>query len=201
MRCVDWHPTKALLATGSRDNLVKLWDPKGGKSVSTLCVGLGGRAGQRRPGTVVTVGRLHGHDGGRRGHRHIHKNAVLDARWNRNGNWLGTCSRDSQVVVYDIRMMRELEILRGHKKEVTGTWRGCAEALRRFPKGRSVAIDYTRGAFETATTPGVAACAHVMQRWHGIPSTKACWRVEAPRGPSSCGTSGTVVPSVPAGIL
>ena len=53
--------------------------------------------------------------------RHVHKNAVLDCRWNRNGHWLATCSRDSQIAVYDIRMMRELESLRGHKKEVTGT--------------------------------------------------------------------------------
>ncbi|KAI8843125.1 WD40-repeat-containing domain protein [Chytridium lagenaria] len=32
----DWHPTKGLLASGSKDNLVKLWDPKTGKSLSTL---------------------------------------------------------------------------------------------------------------------------------------------------------------------
>ena len=38
VRCVDWHPYKALIASGSRDNLVKLWDPKSGKTLTTLCV-------------------------------------------------------------------------------------------------------------------------------------------------------------------
>jgi polyadenylation factor subunit 2 len=36
VRSVDWHPTKGLLASGSRDSLVKLWDAKNGKAVSTL---------------------------------------------------------------------------------------------------------------------------------------------------------------------
>jgi len=57
----------------------------------------------------------------RRSFRHTHKNAVLDCKWNRNGYWLATCSRDSQIAVYDIRFMRELDPLRGHKKEVTST--------------------------------------------------------------------------------
>ena len=36
VKCIDWHPTKALLASGSKDNLVKLWDPKNGKALTTL---------------------------------------------------------------------------------------------------------------------------------------------------------------------
>ena len=36
VKCIDWHPTKGLLASGSKDNLAKLWDPKTGKSLSTL---------------------------------------------------------------------------------------------------------------------------------------------------------------------
>ena len=39
--------------------------------------------------------------------------------WNRNGNWLLTASKDSLIKVYDIRMMKELFTLKGHKKEVT----------------------------------------------------------------------------------
>lgn len=35
---VDWHPTKALIASGSKDSQqpVKLWDPKTGQSLATL---------------------------------------------------------------------------------------------------------------------------------------------------------------------
>ncbi|KAH9499370.1 WD repeat-containing protein 33 [Bulinus truncatus] len=38
VRCVDWHPQKALLASGSKDNQqpVKLWDPRTGNSLATL---------------------------------------------------------------------------------------------------------------------------------------------------------------------
>jgi polyadenylation factor subunit 2 len=36
VRSVDWHPTKGLLASGSKDNLVKLWDPRTSRCLSTL---------------------------------------------------------------------------------------------------------------------------------------------------------------------
>ena len=35
---VDWHPTKGIIASGSKDlqSPIKLWDPKGGVSITTL---------------------------------------------------------------------------------------------------------------------------------------------------------------------
>jgi len=33
---VDWHPHKALLASGGKDSLVKLWDAKSGTSVANI---------------------------------------------------------------------------------------------------------------------------------------------------------------------
>lgn len=38
VRCIDWHPTKGLLVTGSRDTQqpVKIWDPKTGSCLATL---------------------------------------------------------------------------------------------------------------------------------------------------------------------
>ena len=33
VKCVDWHPHRALIASGSRDSAVKLWDPKMGKCI------------------------------------------------------------------------------------------------------------------------------------------------------------------------
>jgi WD40 repeat protein len=36
VKCLDWHPVTSLLASGSKDNLVKLWDPKSGKNLTTM---------------------------------------------------------------------------------------------------------------------------------------------------------------------
>ena len=38
VKCVDWHPIKSLVASGSKDNQqpVKLWDPRSGSSLATL---------------------------------------------------------------------------------------------------------------------------------------------------------------------
>lgn len=36
VRCVKWHPTKGLLVSGSKDNLVKFWDPRTSQVVTTL---------------------------------------------------------------------------------------------------------------------------------------------------------------------
>ena len=32
----DWHPTKAVVASGSKDGLVKVWDTKAGRNIATL---------------------------------------------------------------------------------------------------------------------------------------------------------------------
>ncbi|GFQ04942.1 flowering time control protein fy [Phtheirospermum japonicum] len=36
VKCVDWHPTKSLLVSGGKDNLVKLWDAKSGRELSSF---------------------------------------------------------------------------------------------------------------------------------------------------------------------
>lgn len=35
-KCVDWHPSKGLLVSGSKDHQVKLWDPRTGRCLTTL---------------------------------------------------------------------------------------------------------------------------------------------------------------------
>lgn len=35
-KSVDWHPTKGLLVSGSKDHQVKLWDPRNGRCLTTL---------------------------------------------------------------------------------------------------------------------------------------------------------------------
>ena len=36
MKTIAWHPYKNMLVSGSKDNLIKIWDPKSGNTVSTL---------------------------------------------------------------------------------------------------------------------------------------------------------------------
>ena len=45
-------------------------------------------------------------------------------KWNENGNWLLTASRDHLLKIFDIRNTKEeLQTFRGHKKEVaTAAW-------------------------------------------------------------------------------
>ncbi|XP_022822896.1 pre-mRNA 3' end processing protein WDR33-like isoform X1 [Spodoptera litura] len=100
VKCVQWHPTKALIVSGSKDNQqpIKLWDPKSGTALSTL---------------------------------HAHKSTVMDLKWNDNGNWLITASRDHLLKLFDIRKLgTELQIFRGHKKEASSVvWHPTHEGL------------------------------------------------------------------------
>ena len=42
----------------------------------------------------------------------------MDLKWNRNGNWLLTASRDHLIKIFDIRnLAQEMQTFRGHKKE------------------------------------------------------------------------------------
>lgn len=49
---------------------------------------------------------------------HAHKNTVQAVSWNKNGNWLITAARDYLIKIFDIRAMKEMSVLKGHKKEV-----------------------------------------------------------------------------------
>ncbi|RWS15326.1 Csa-G protein beta 2-like protein [Dinothrombium tinctorium] len=103
---VDWHPSKALVVSGSKDSQqpIKLWDPKTGQSLATI---------------------------------HAHKNTVMDVKWNQNGNWLLTASRDHLIKIFDIRnMSQEMQTFRGHKKEACClSWHPIHESL--FASGGS----------------------------------------------------------------
>ncbi|XP_013777092.1 pre-mRNA 3' end processing protein WDR33-like [Limulus polyphemus] len=100
VKCLDWHPQKALIVSGSKDSQqpIKLWDPKMGQSLATL---------------------------------HAHKNTVTEVKWNKNGNWLLTGSRDHLLKLFDIRnMSQEVQTFRGHKKEaISLAWHPVHESL------------------------------------------------------------------------
>ncbi|RXN24343.1 pre-mRNA 3 end processing WDR33-like protein [Labeo rohita] len=69
--------------------------------------------------------------------RHAHKNTVMEVKWNLNGNWLLTASRDHLCKLFDIRNLKEeLQVFRGHKKEATAVaWHPVHEGL--FASGGS----------------------------------------------------------------
>ncbi|CAJ2506125.1 Uu.00g002550.m01.CDS01 [Anthostomella pinea] len=87
----DWHPTKGLIVSGSKDHLVKLWDPRTQRCLTTL---------------------------------HGHKNTITKTVFERVMGWcLATSARDQTARVFDIRMMRDICLIKGHEKEVsTLTW-------------------------------------------------------------------------------
>uniref|UniRef100_A0A669DFE7 WD repeat domain 33 n=1 Tax=Oreochromis niloticus TaxID=8128 RepID=A0A669DFE7_ORENI len=128
VKCVDWHPTKGLVVSGSKDSQqpIKFWDPKTGQSLATL---------------------------------HAHKNTVMEVKWNLNGNWLLTASRDHLCKLFDIRNLKEeLQVFRGHKKEATGE--GGARFTCMLTSGPAPILTLLFSLY--------------FQRWRGILSTKDC---------------------------
>lgn len=84
----DWHPTMGLIVSGSKDHLVKLWDP-------------------RAPGRCLRT--LHGH-----------KNTITKTLFERvRGNCLATSARDQTARVFDLRMMKDVCLLKGHEKDIS----------------------------------------------------------------------------------
>tara|TARA_B100001173_G_scaffold303511_1_gene306370 strand:+ start:577 stop:1758 length:1182 start_codon:yes stop_codon:yes gene_type:complete len=95
VRCVQWHDTKSVMASGGgRDCVVKLWDPRVGaqrQCLSTL---------------------------------HMHKGSVNCLKWNQNGHHLVTGSKDASLKVTDIRTLKTISSHVGpYSKDIASvTW-------------------------------------------------------------------------------
>lgn len=82
----------------------------------------------------------------------------MDLKWNDNGNWLVTASRDHLLKLFDLRNLKEeIQVFRGHKKEASAvSWHPVHEGL--FSSGGSdgsilfwnVGTDKEVGAIDTA---------------------------------------------------
>ncbi|CAF4693904.1 unnamed protein product, partial [Rotaria sp. Silwood1] len=107
VKCVDWHPHKGILVSGSKDSQqpIIIWDPKSGKKLATL---------HAHKNTCMAL----------KWNRH-------------NGNWLLSASRDHFCKLFDIRNLKEeVQCFRGHKKEAcTLAWHPIHERL--FTSGGS----------------------------------------------------------------
>lgn len=59
----------------------------------------------------------------------------MEVKWNLNGNWLLTASRDHLCKLFDIRNLKEeLQVFRGHKKEATGKDQPSTERGPQIPR-------------------------------------------------------------------
>jgi len=87
VKSCDWHPSKGIIVSGSKDHLVKLWDPRNGRCLTTL---------------------------------HGHKNTITKTLFERVEGWcLATSARDQTARVFDLRMMRDICLLKGHTKDIS----------------------------------------------------------------------------------
>eukprot|EP01147_Barroeca_monosierra_P004335 gene4335-6639_t len=100
VRSVAWHPTLSLIASGSHDNQQPLK--------------------LWDPRASENLATLY----------NVHRDSVMDIKWNANGHWLLTASRDSLIKLVDIRMMKEVHVYRAHQKEVNSlAWHPIHEQL------------------------------------------------------------------------
>ncbi len=89
--------------------------------------------------------------------RYTHRDTVNVVKWNTNGNWLLSASRDHLVKLFDLRAMKELAKF-GHRSEVTS-----ASFFHPSPIWLLVKPVYV-------TLPPLIQ----PQAWHGTRSTKTC---------------------------
>ena len=138
VKAAKWHPTKGLIITGGKDQLIKLWDPRAATSG-------GGRAGVTAPHK----------DKHCLADLHAHKNTVNRLAWcPSNPHWFLSGSRDNLVKVFDIRTMREFQTNRIHKKEITAlTWHPFIERLFASASYDGMIQQWFVGSVETTQRP------------------------------------------------
>lgn len=120
VKTVDWHGRKSLIASGSKDGLIKVGAKDEGHcfvvaTTTTWCTALdvhhllhppcSHQMWDPRAGSELATW-------------HAHKAMVTQVQWNQNGNWLLSVSRDALAKVWDMRMQREVGIFKGHARDV-----------------------------------------------------------------------------------
>ncbi|XP_022217832.1 pre-mRNA 3' end processing protein WDR33 [Drosophila obscura] len=169
IRGISFSPTDSKFVSGSDDGTLRIWDFMRCQEERVL----------RGHGADVKCVHWHPHKGmivsGSKDNQqpikiwdpksgialatlHAHKSTVMDLKWNDNGNWLVTASRDHLLKLFDIRNLREeVQVFRGHKKEASSvSWHPIHEGL--FCSGGSdgsilfwnVGTDKEIGSVETA---------------------------------------------------
>jgi polyadenylation factor subunit 2 len=135
--CVKWHPTKALLATGSQDKCCRLWDPRAGVDNQLAVL-----QGHSEP--VTSIGWN-----------------PCGNEWQ-----LLSAGRDSMVRLWDARMLQQLCVFAGHTADVNGVaWHPTVPNL--FASvGADGLLAYWNADAATPATNGTNTTAEVS-KWAG----------------------------------
>ncbi|KAH8315233.1 hypothetical protein KR074_006614 [Drosophila pseudoananassae] len=169
IRGISFSPTDSKFVSGSDDGTLRIWDfmrcqeerVLRGHGADVKCVHWHPQKGMIVSGSKDNQQPIKIWDpksGIALATLHAHKSTVMDLKWNDNGNWLVTASRDHLLKLFDIRNLREeVQVFRGHKKEASSvSWHPIHEGL--FCSGGSdgsilfwnVGTDKEIGCVETA---------------------------------------------------
>ena len=108
----------------------------------------------------------------------------MEVKWNANGNWLLTASRDHLVKLFDVRNMKEeMQAFKGHRKEATSTYDEPSRHAH-------TACLYDESYDNCVVAIDDDYVVVVLQRSRGIRYTSRCLRVAARTGRFSTGWSG-----------
>ena len=143
---VDWHPSLSLLASGSRDTLVRTtainnmlvmsWS-----LVAALCMqariprilclsAVAQQCSTSSARLCVQIKLWDARSGTHVCTYHGHQERVNCVKFHWNGNWLLSGSKDTTCKLFELRMNRELQRFLGHNKEVsTLAWHPLQESL------------------------------------------------------------------------
>eukprot|EP00300_Choanocystis_sp_HF-7_P006838 c14935_g1_i2.p1 GENE.c14935_g1_i2~~c14935_g1_i2.p1 ORF type:complete len:553 (+),score=83.03 c14935_g1_i2:36-1661(+) len=116
LRGLSFSITDSKFASCSDDGSVKIWDFDTQRCEHELTNKVGGHTWDVKcvawhPYKSLVVS-------GSKDMNPIHKSAVLRTEWHKSGNLLLTASRDQLIKCFDLRMMKDLQIFRGHHRDV-----------------------------------------------------------------------------------
>ncbi|XP_037028576.1 protein HIRA homolog [Bradysia coprophila] len=126
VNCVRWSMNGTFLASGGDDKVVMIW--KKGKGPSAV---FGNSGITKTTENWRCVSTLRGHAGD-----------ILDLAWSPHDRWLGTCSVDNNVIIWDMHNPQLIvAILKGHSGLVKGiTWDPVGKFVASQSDDRSVKI-------------------------------------------------------------